>query len=75
MRMNIIESIKLRIKLWYIRRLFFRIYWHYLKKRKVETPSDYALYEINRISDFLRDTSFKKLSSSSEQKYKEEQQE
>ena len=33
--MNIIESIKLRIKLWYIRRLFFRIYWHYLKERKV----------------------------------------
>ena len=73
--MNIIESIKLRIKSWYIRRLFFRIYWHYLKKRNVESPVDYALYSVNKISDFLKDTSYQNLKSSFGQKYKVEQQE
>lgn len=73
--MNIIESIKLRIKSWYIRRLFFRIYWHYLKERKVETPSDYAEYEVSKICDFIRDTSYSSQKNLSGRERTEEQQE
>ena len=55
--MNIFKVIKLKIRQWYIRKLFFRIYFGFLKRSNENYPFERAACDLGNIIEFLKQAS------------------